>query len=863
MRRFYYVITLVLISITVFAQTPAVSIITDAQPGPVALQGLAKLTKALEAKHISFEQITSTQNAKGRQVLITGLAYGNGAAASILKMSKPAVAKTSEALTIRKTQWQKKPALVMSGYDDKGILYALLDVANRISWSTGPANFLQYVKEVTSEPYTKERGLSLYTMNRAYWESRFYDENYWTEYLDMMAQNRFNMLEILFGYENGGFMAPCYPYFFNVEGYPDVKMEGITAEQQSRNLATMKHLIKMAHDRGIAVRLSTWDHIYRGAVQAGGNPAFEYKPGQPQSFQVGGLDSANIRPYTKAAFAKFVKLIPEMDALLFKTNNESGLKDSELYEFSMNFFETVKESAPNLMIDIHGKGLTDTLIHGAEKLGIKFRIVPKFWMEQMGLPFSPTHVNREDQRNRRHGYGDMLRYPQQYQMVWKLWNGGTNRVFLWADPEYVRRYAESSHFYNSSAYEVYEPLATKMESQAHDMKPFDLLKPEYQYYHYEFERYWNFFQVWGLIGYDPNTPSDIWDKEYEKRFGAKAGPIIKSALNEASWVLPRIVASCYPYSFFPTTSAWVEKQRLGDLNVYARAEGSDIQQFASFDEEARVLLGELETGKTLPSTTSAWLAQLSESINKKVTEAEKLIGTSINKEFNSTITDLKMLSNLALYHSRRVPAAVSYCLFLRTQDMAALDEAIAHEQKAAEAWQQIVNAAGDMYADKILIGKNPLSGHWKDELVLLNKGIERLKEQRANFKPNGTVKTAPRYKSSADGENSKYFTINHQAVNNIPVGQPITIKIQVTAPAGVKWVHLQYRAVNQYKDFEMLPMMLTSQKDVYQATIPAENIDTRYDLMYLVEMMDNNGKGFIYPDLNKETPYKVVNLTRK
>ncbi|MEI9946320.1 MAG: hypothetical protein WDN26_19125 [Chitinophagaceae bacterium] len=78
-------------------------------------------------------------------------------------------------------------------------------------------------------------------MNRAYWESRFYDENYWAQYFDMMAQNRFNMLEILFGYENGGFMAPCYPYFFNVEGFPNVKMEGITAEQQARNLATIKH----------------------------------------------------------------------------------------------------------------------------------------------------------------------------------------------------------------------------------------------------------------------------------------------------------------------------------------------------------------------------------------------------------------------------------------------------------------------------------------------------------------------------------------------------------------------------------------------------------------------------------------------
>jgi hypothetical protein len=32
--------------------------------------------------------------------------------------------------------------------------------------------------------------------------------------------------------------------------------------------------------------------------------------------------------------------------------------------------------------------------------------------------------------------------------------------------------------------------------------------------------------------------------------------------------------------------------------------------------------------------------------------------------------------------------------------------------------------------------------------------------------------------------------------------------------------------------------------------------------MYLIEVMDNNGNGRIYPDLNKETPYVFVKLIR-
>ena len=76
------------------------------------------------------------------------------------------------------------------------------------------------MRDAAEKPAVPERALSIYTMNRAYWESRFYDEAYWARYLDLLAQNRFNSLVVIFGYENGGFLAPCYPYFFDVERVP-------------------------------------------------------------------------------------------------------------------------------------------------------------------------------------------------------------------------------------------------------------------------------------------------------------------------------------------------------------------------------------------------------------------------------------------------------------------------------------------------------------------------------------------------------------------------------------------------------------------------------------------------------------------
>src|SRR5208337_2627763 len=225
--------------------------------------------------------------------------------------------------------------------------------------------------------------------------------------------------------------------------------------------------------------------------------------------------------------------------------------------------------------------------------------------------------------------------------------------------------------------------------------------------------------------YDPATPADVWQREFQRRFGADAAPYVEKGLHRASWVLPRIVASCYPYSYFPMTRGWAEKQRLGDLPAYAKAEGSDIQQFASFDEEAERLIEGGETAKTRPGENSRWFAQTAADINAQVAEAGQRIGSHRNREFDSTITDLKILANLALFHSRRIPAAVSYRLFERTKDLRALDDAIAAERSAVEAWRQLVAATGDFYAEDLMMGvrEASLCGHWKNELAALEAGV--------------------------------------------------------------------------------------------------------------------------------------------
>ncbi|MCY2955224.1 MAG: hypothetical protein NTU53_25125 [Planctomycetota bacterium] len=842
---------------------PLVSVIADRDLGPAAAHGSRCLMAALKANNVPFEKASSAEQACGRLLIVAGMSGGDGPASRLLNSGNHPLPQGPEALIIRKTQVEGKPTWLIVGSDDRGLMYALLDVADRISWSTNPNLPLGEVRDTSEKPAVPERAMSIYTMNRAYWESRFYDESYWTRYLDTLARNRFNSLVIIFGYENGGFLAPAYPYFFDVGQFPDVRMVGITPQQQQRNLAALNHLIGMAHDRGVRVTLGLWDHIYRGGVQGGGIPGANRATNEPTAGLVWGVTEKNLVPYTKAALAELVRRVPDLDAIQFRMHDESGLRNSEQQAFWRDVFVMMKQAAPKLRLDLRAKGLPDSVIATALDVGIPFRITTKYWMEQMGMPFHPTHINVQNQRDRRHSYADMLRYPQQYRMHWRLWNGGTARVLLWADPDYARRFVDSTHLYDGDGFEVNEPLATKMEAQPHDIKPFDLLKQQYRYYDYEFERYWHFFQVFGRLGYNPNTPAEVWQHEFQRRFGPDAAPCLEMGLHRASQVLPRIVAACYPYGSFPMTRGWAERQRLGDLPAYAKAEGSDIQQFASFDEEAQILIDSGETAKTRPPQTSRWFAQTAADVFAQVAEAEKRVGKNRNKEFDSTVVDLRILANLALFHSRRIPAAVTYRLFDRTKDPLALDQAIAHERNAIDAWRQLVAAAGDLYTHDLMMGVRgaSLCGHWQDELIALEKGLAALEQQRAAISGSPSIKPAPRYRPVPSDGDVDAPSVAHARVDTAPAGKPLTLSASVQDASGVKWVRLRYRSVNQHDDYRTLPMLPSGQAGRYEATVPAEHIAPTFDFMYFIETMDTAGNGRIYPNLNKETPYIVVRLT--
>lgn len=135
---------------TLSAEEPFVSVVTDHTLGPAASHGLEKLLAALKAKGAAFEKVPSPAKAGGKFLLAVGLASSDGFAARLLTDGNQPVPQGPEALVIRRTEWNGRPAWVTAGSDDRGLMYAELDVADRIGWSTEPGTPFSEVRD-TSE----------------------------------------------------------------------------------------------------------------------------------------------------------------------------------------------------------------------------------------------------------------------------------------------------------------------------------------------------------------------------------------------------------------------------------------------------------------------------------------------------------------------------------------------------------------------------------------------------------------------------------------------------------------------------------------------------------------------------------------
>ena len=189
----------------------------------------------------------------------------------------------------------RNDSLMVRGGDANGLMYAGIDLAEAIALGKDPRD----MDDVKLKPYVKHRGLRynipLDGRTPSYDDTgdaaqkniaTVWDWEYWKEYLDHMALNRYNLLTL--------WSQHPYPSMVKVPEYPDVALEDVCAYnkpitkdtwmfwknediQNPENLTVLKKMsvdekiafwkrvFSYAEDRGIDIYLFHWNVFVHGA----------------------------------------------------------------------------------------------------------------------------------------------------------------------------------------------------------------------------------------------------------------------------------------------------------------------------------------------------------------------------------------------------------------------------------------------------------------------------------------------------------------------------------------------------------------------------------------------------------------------
>ena len=242
----------------------------------------------------------------------------------------------------------------ISGGDLRGLMYGLLEAADQIR-RTGR------LKATRSTAATPLRGIRTFLHNQSLEEDWYYSHDYWQQYFAMLARDRFNRFNLVFAHQTA-YLAPPYPFWVAVPGFPEVRVPGLSEAGRQRKLDTLRFISQCAAAHRIDFTLGIWEHN----IQPRMTPSVE------------GLTPENIGPYSYRALKQVLTACPAIRSVQMRTNSESGIPKDRQVEFYRDFvYRAMRETGRRVTLDLRGWLMEPGMLEAAETSGLPLRLSSK------------------------------------------------------------------------------------------------------------------------------------------------------------------------------------------------------------------------------------------------------------------------------------------------------------------------------------------------------------------------------------------------------------------------------------------------------------------------------------------------------
>ncbi len=840
-----------------------------------------ELTRALTDKGIAVRREERLEPAGSSDLAIIASTRTAKLGAPILKSSGLSMPDAVESVALVPTKVSGKPAILACGSDARGLVYALLELADRARHAPDPLAALSLRQPVAERPVNTVRSIQRLFVSEVEDKPWFYDREMWPQYLSMVAAQRFNRFNLSFGigYDflrevTDAYCLFLYPFLLSMPGY-QVRAVNLPDAERDRNLETLRFISEQTVARSLEFQLGIWMHGYQWANSPHAN------------YTIDGLTAENHAPYCRDALAALLKACPAVSGVTFRIHGESGVAEGS-YPFWKTVFDGVKLSGRKVEIDMHAKGLDQGMIDVATSTGMPVRVSPKFWAEHMGMPYHQADIREQEMPKgrtatglmalssgersfTRYGYADFLREDRKYSLIHRIWPG-TQRLLLWGDPVTAAGYSRAFQFCGSDGVEIMEPLSFKGRrgsglAGGRCAYADESLKPRWDWEKYEYS-----YRVWGRALYNPDTDPDGWRRYLRSRVAAAAEPT-ERALASASRILPIVTTAHLPSAanntYWPemyTNEPMVDARRKNPYTdtpspkVFANTSPLDTQLFSRMSDFADELLKGERNGKYSPIEVAQWLEDFAAAAGAELLQATAKVAGKGGPDFRRLAIDVDLQIGLGRFFAAKFRSGVLYTIHERTGDRAALEEALKAYRGARGIWAQMADRAKSVYVPDVAVGELAwLKGHWADRLPAIDDDISQMEQRLAASKPASDPRVQAGIREAMGRPMRQASACRHQVPGRFRPKEPVELTIAMEKGTRLLSARLYYRHVNQAERFESVAM--EAHGDGYKAAIPGAYTDSPYPLQYYFELKSSPEQAWLHPgfaaDLSNQ-PYFVV-----
>jgi hypothetical protein len=770
-----------------------------------------------------------------------------------------------------------------TGGDARGLVYAVLELADRVEHDPDPMRALRVEEPIAGRPANEVRSVTRLFCSEVEDPTWFRDEGFWRRYLAMLVAQRFNRFSLTLGlgynFHRGvtdAYLYFPYPFLLAVPGY-DVRVPQLPDRERERNLAALRFLSEEADALGLDVQLGLWTH------------AFDWIDSPDAHQTVEGLTPDTHAAYCRDAVQALLEACPKIGGLTFRVHGEGGVPEGS-WDFWRTVFDGVAGSGRRVGIDLHAKGLDEPTLGAALATGLPVTVSPKFWAEHMGLPYHQAaireheRVPRADPSDRsewhrymrvsegsrpftRYGYGDFLREDRPYGIVYRIW-AGTQRLLVWGDPAFAASYGRAGSIAGSQGLEWCEPLTfkgregtglpgTRTGYADASLAPAD-----------DWEKYAYAYRLFGRLTYDPDAPAEGWERSLRGAFGDGA-EAAGSALASSSRILPLLTTAHHPsasnnyfwpeiYTDMPIVTSEGEEQwhpywDTPSPRRFGTVDPLDPEVFSSIVTYVGDLVAGTSDGRVSPIDVAAALERLATDAAASLARAEHSLGST---EGRRMAADVRILSALGRFFAAKMRAAVAFEIHRRTDDAGSLADAARRAGLARDAWIEAV-AHADVYAPDLTFGPQAwIRGHWRDRLAAIERDVDALARLAQDAEPSepSPIVPAPSVPLPAD------LGLRHEP-QVLRRGSPTVVELAVAGgrAAAIGSVRLRYRPMDQSRDWKEAEM--DRDADRFVATVSAEATMAPYPLAYAFVLVGSQGEAWRHPGLGENLagrPYFVA-----